>query len=139
MARYGSICVCGSPGRADIHSLAAWQAWKYSSSVESAGAFTDVVTPAAETPITGGAPEASRVWVAELLGAAHTCEDDEAAGAFELGEHATSSSAPAKDNAAGRLTAAVTERRCWLRMPTIYATLADVMERTGFRECCQAF
>ncbi|SOJ56735.1 hypothetical protein MSIMFB_04210 [Mycobacterium simulans] len=37
-----------------IHSLAAWQAWKYCSSVESAGTSTLVVTPAGETPMAPG-------------------------------------------------------------------------------------
>ncbi|ORW56553.1 hypothetical protein AWC22_06895 [Mycobacterium riyadhense] len=39
---------------AAIHTLAAWQAWKYSSSIESAGTSTLVVTPAGETPMAPG-------------------------------------------------------------------------------------
>jgi hypothetical protein len=40
-----------------IHTLAAWQAWKYCSSVESAGTSTLVVTPAGERPIAPGGAE----------------------------------------------------------------------------------
>jgi hypothetical protein len=34
--------------------------------------------------------------------------------------------------------AAITARRGWLRMRSIYATLANVMERTTQQECCRA-
>ena len=50
LARYGSIWVLGSPDCCSIHSRAALQAWKYSSSVDSASASTEVVTPPGETP-----------------------------------------------------------------------------------------
>ena len=39
VARYGSIWACRSPGCCSIHSRAARQAWKYSSSVDSAAAL----------------------------------------------------------------------------------------------------
>lgn len=41
-------------GWASIQSRAAWQAWKYSSSVDSAGTSTLVVTPVGEMPMAPG-------------------------------------------------------------------------------------
>ena len=61
VARYGSIWACRSPGCCSIHSRAARQAWKYSSSVDSAAALTDVVTPPGEIP----EPSAADGWVSE--------------------------------------------------------------------------
>ena len=65
VARYGSIWACRSPGCCSIHSRAARQAWKYSSSVDSAAALTDVVTPPGEIP----EPSAADGWVSEPVDA----------------------------------------------------------------------
>ena len=53
-AKYLSTSTCRSPRLACIHVVAAWQAWKYSSSVDRAGTLIVVVTPAGETPTTPG-------------------------------------------------------------------------------------
>lgn len=53
-------------GWASIHTLAAWQAWKYSSSVESAGTSTLVVTPAGEMPTAPGGSEPA--WLDDCAG-----------------------------------------------------------------------
>jgi hypothetical protein len=51
IARYGSNSDAPVLGWASIHTFAAWQAWKYSSSVEFAGTSTLVVTPAGDRPM----------------------------------------------------------------------------------------
>jgi hypothetical protein len=58
IARYGSNNATPALGCASIQTFAAWQAWKYSSSVESAGTSTLVVTPPGETPTAPGGAEA---------------------------------------------------------------------------------
>ncbi len=58
IARYGSNSDPPALGCASIQTFAAWQAWKYSSSVESAGTSTLVVTPPGERPTAPGAAEA---------------------------------------------------------------------------------
>ena len=57
IARYPSNSDAPVLGWASIHIFAAWQAWKYSSSVESAGTSTLVVTPAGERPMAPGGAE----------------------------------------------------------------------------------
>jgi hypothetical protein len=55
--RYGSNSDPPVLGCASIQTFAAWQAWKYSSSVESAGTSTLVVTPPGERPTAPGGAE----------------------------------------------------------------------------------
>jgi hypothetical protein len=125
MPRYGSNSDPPVLGCASIHTFAAWQAWKYSSSVESAGTSTLVVTPPGETPTAPGGAEV----------APDGRGDDELT--FPSGEP-LEHPATATKNATTR-----TAPRCpWGRRPhqrtvSIYATLAAVMERFGFCECCR--
>ena len=133
MARYGSTCAFGSPGCCAIHCRAARQAWKYSSSVDSAGASTDVVTPFGETP-TAPDPEG---WLSDADGFGDACDDD-VGPPPEPDEQLVS----AADMATAMIIAASRPGRPalsgYLRMPPIYARLSAVMQGTGFRECCQA-
>jgi hypothetical protein len=113
---------------AAIHVVAAWQARKYSSSVDSAGAPTAVVTPAGDFSTAPGA--ASCVaneddGAALLVGVAEAVDDD---AGRDPDEHPASA-------AMVIMTAASNGRR---RMQPIYATLADVLERTTCQECCRA-
>src|SRR5215217_6251720 len=52
--KYGSTSVFGSACWLSIHTLAAWQAWPYCSSVASAGTSTLVVTPPGDTSTAPG-------------------------------------------------------------------------------------
>ena len=126
VARYGSIWVPGSPDCCSIHSRAARQAWKYSSSVDSAAALTDVVTPPGEIP----EPSAADGWVSVRVDAG----DDGAGPPSVPDEHPTRTGKLAVARAAARAAA----RSGYLRIPTIYATLAAVIDGTAFQECCSA-
>lgn len=121
VARYGSIWACRSPGCCSIHSRAARQAWKYSSSVDSAAALTDVVTPPGEIP----EPSAADGWVSEPV---------------DAGEDTGPPSVPDEQpkRVAKPAVARAAARYGCLRMPSIYATLAAVIDGTAFEECCSA-
>ena len=125
-AKYLSTSPVRSPGWPCIHVFAAWQAWKYSSSVEYEGTLILVVTPAGEIATTPGAAAAAVVTV--LDGEVDTVED------FVPVEEQ-----PAIADAAAR-TAAVPDirgRDGRDRTRLIYATLTTVMQRTRFWDCCR--
>ena len=123
--RNGSTKVVGSPPLDSIHVLVAMQACAYCSSVDSAGTSIRVVTPPGDvsTPPEGAAASAE------------DCALLDGASVVEVvcppppEEHAVSAAAtPATANR---------ERHRYPRMKSIYATLAAMTERTGFRECCR--
>lgn len=121
-----------SPPRSVIHVFAARQAWKYSSSVDSAGAPTAVVTPPGAWPTEPGAAvcvsnDVVGVDEPDPLGGA--CDDD--GPESEPPEH------PATRQAL-TATTAIETRVGWLRMWSIYATLGAVIEWTCRQECCRA-
>jgi hypothetical protein len=99
------------------------QALEYSSSVDSAGAPTPVVTPSGETSTAPGAG----VWVSELV------EVVDAA----VGDEAGTPSPPDEQPAIATAAAAATTQKGYRRIAPIYATLATVT-KTGFLECCWA-
>jgi hypothetical protein len=107
------------------------QAWKYSSSVDSAGAPTAVVTPPGEVPTSPGGAERAGV----VSGDPSTCDE----GSEEDGAGASSPPLEQPVRATPPVTAAAAKRRGrHLRMRPIYATLAGVMERTVVLGCCRA-
>ena len=125
-AKYLSTSPAWSPGWPCIHVFAAWQAWKYCSSVEYEGTLILVVTPAGEIATTPGA--AAAAVVAVLDGEVDT-----------VGDLVPVAEQPAIADAAAR-TAAVPDirgRGGRDRTRLIYATLTTVMQRTRFWECCR--
>jgi hypothetical protein len=97
------------------------------------------MTPFGDTPTPPGAGE---VGASEPVAVADDdCDDegveDEGAGP-DPDEHPVRSMGAATDTAAASIAAAVAAQPGYLRMKTIYATLAAVMEHIGFQECCQA-
>lgn len=125
MARYGSIIDCPVPACVSIHTFAAWQAWKYSSSVDSAGASTLVVTPPGEIPMAPGGGELVDVDGRgdECVGLSPPSLCEQAATAVRPA--ATTSSAQRGGRPGNQCTV------------LIYATLLGVMECSGFWECCR--
>ena len=115
LARYGSIWVLESPDCCSIHSRAALQAWKYSSSVDSASASTEVVTPPGETP----EPAAAEVSVGVPVGV--------------VGDDAGPPSVPEEQptritkHAVAKVAATVVARWGCPRMQSIYATRFAVL------------
>jgi hypothetical protein len=67
------------------------------------------------------------VWVSELVTVV-------VVGAADVGPP----SPPDEQPAIATIAAAAAAQRGWERILPIYATLADVMEMTGIRGCCQA-
>ena len=119
-------------GWASIQTRAAWQAWKYSSSVDSAGTSTLVVTPAGEMPMAPGG---------NGPGAPDGRADDAAVGLAALplwppDEHPATANKPAATTTRTKTppTGFGAQQQ---RTISIYATLTGVMERTGFSECCR--
>lgn len=134
IARYGSNSGRSARGRASIHAFAAWQAWKYCSSVASAGTSTRVVTPAGESPTApgGAAPEP--------VGLAGGRDDGPAGPGRVPGWMLWEQPASADVTARAVVTASVVpnrDRRPHRRTMSIYATLAVVIERFEFCECCR--
>lgn len=125
-AKYLSTSPAWSPGWPCIHVFAAWQAWKYSSSVEYEGTLILVVTPAGEIAMTPGAAAAA---VVTVLGGVV-----DAVGAF-----VPAAEQPVIANAAARTATVlhVRGRDGHDRTRSIYATLATVTQRTRYWECCR--
>ena len=105
-----------------IHVFAAWQAWKYSSSVDCAGASTRVVTPLEDTP--GRATGEG----CETVGGAAPC-----GGVGAPAEQPAVTDIAVKTAAVPHIKGPIGRRRT----RSIYATLATVMQRTRFWECCR--
>ena len=125
-AKYLSTSPVWSPGWPCIHVFAAWQAWKYSSSVEYEGTLILVVTPAGEIATTPGAAAAAIVAVLDGV--------VDAVGAFvPVAEQ------PIVADAAVRTATVphVRGRDGRDRTRSIYATLATVTQRTRYWECCR--
>jgi hypothetical protein len=118
-ARYLSVNVRGSPGWVCIHTVAAWQAWKYSSSVECAGTSILVVTPAGDLETTPGVVAAALIVPDGVLGGAFGPWAEQAAVAS-----VSAVTVPAVRVANGRR-----------HIRSIYATLAAMMQRTRICEC----
>jgi hypothetical protein len=121
-AKYLSTSPARSPGWPCIHVFAAWQAWKYSSSVEYEGALILVVTPAGEIATRPGAAAAAVVTVLD--------GEVGAVGAF----------VPVAEQPIVARTATVPHVRGQDgrdRTRSIYATLATVTQRTRYWECCR--
>ena len=125
-AKYRSTSPARSPGWPCIHVFAAWQAWKYSSSVEYEGTLILVVTPAGEIATTRGAAAAAVVTVLDGVVDA-------------VGANVSAAEQPVVADAAARTATVphVRGRDGRDRTRSIYATLATVMQRTRFWECCR--
>src|ERR1700722_19625325 len=125
-AKYFSTSPARSPGWPSIQVFAAWQAWKYSSSVEYDGTLTLVVTPAGEIATTPGAAAAAVVTV--LDGVLDT-----------VGADLSAAEQPVIADVAARTATVphIRERDGRDRTRSIYATLTTVMQRTRFWECCR--
>jgi hypothetical protein len=125
-AKYLSTNACRSPGWPCIHIVAAWQAWKYSSSVDRAGKLILVVTPAGEIETTPGSTVAAGF---KVLGGVTGVSGPFSRSAEQpvIGETAVNTTTvPHTRGRNGRH-----------RTPSIYVTLTAVTQRTGFWECCR--
>jgi hypothetical protein len=115
-----------SPGWPCIHVFAAWQAWKYSSSVEYEGTLILVVTPAGEIATTPGAAAAAVVTVLD--------GEVDAVGAFvPVAEQPIVADAAARTATVPHVRGRDGRDRTW----SIYATLATVTQRARYWECCR--
>ena len=118
---------------ASIHTFAAWQAWKYSSSVDSAGTSTRVVTPPGETPM---APAGSE------LGAVDGCADEDVVlpPCRHCRRRVSSRRPPTNMPAATSSPHSSRHRRGTMTAPAHSLNLCKtdgVMECFGFCECCR--
>ena len=124
-AKYLSTSPVRSPGWPCIHVFAAWQAWKYSSSVECEGTLILVVTPAGEIATTPGAGAAVGTVLDGVLDT--------------VGANVSVAEQPVIADAAARTATVphVRGRDGRDRTRSIYATLATVTQRNRYWECCQ--
>jgi hypothetical protein len=124
--KYLSTSPARSPGWPCIDVFAAWQAWKYSSSVEYEGTLILVVTPAGEIATTPGAAAAAVVTVLD--------GEVDAVGAFvPVAEQPIVADAAARTATVPHVRGRDGRDRTW----SIYATLATVTQRTRYWECCR--